>query len=225
MASPGKLIAAAALALAVACANPSGPARSLREVAANPDYVEIRNGAGVRVALRYATTDNFTHANLYGGFRHAFLHREAARKLDAAIAILEREHPGWRLVIWDALRPRSVQRLFWDRVKGTPKQKYVADPGPGSIHNFGFAVDLTLADASRRPLDMGTDFDDFSPAAEPQLESGLLAQGRLTRSQVANRLILRDIMTRAGFVQLPEEWWHYDALPGGEVRARYRIVE
>ena len=32
-------------------------------------------------------------------------------------------------------------------------------------------------------------------------------------------------MLHAGFVQLPIEWWHYDALPKEEVKKHYRIVE
>jgi D-alanyl-D-alanine dipeptidase len=33
-------------------------------------------------------------------------------------------------------------------------------------------------------------------------------------ARVDHRLILRQIMSQAGFVQLPIEWWHYDALTG-----------
>jgi hypothetical protein len=42
---------------------------------------------------------------------------------------------------------------------------------------------------------------------------------------VANRRLLRDVMTRAGFQQLPEEWWHFDALPADQVKLRYAIIE
>lgn len=49
--------------------------------------------------------------------------------------------------------------------------------------------------------------------------------GKLTQEQLAHRLILRRIMVHAGFVQLPIEWWHYDALTKEEVRGHYKIVE
>jgi D-alanyl-D-alanine dipeptidase len=32
-------------------------------------------------------------------------------------------------------------------------------------------------------------------------------------------------MTDAGFIQLPVEWWHFDALPKSELIGRYKIVE
>lgn len=35
----------------------------------------------------------------------------------------------------------------------------------------------------------------------------------------------RRIMIRAGFMQLPIEWWHYDALPKAEVRKKFKMIE
>jgi D-alanyl-D-alanine dipeptidase len=32
-------------------------------------------------------------------------------------------------------------------------------------------------------------------------------------------------MTNGGFLQLPHEWWHYNALPEEEIRKNYQIVE
>jgi D-alanyl-D-alanine dipeptidase len=229
MRPPSRRALIAALALlpaAAAAAQDASPAeRSLRAVEADPDFVRIKDGPGVKVALRYATPDNFMHADLYGAFDRAYLRRLAASKFARAVALLRREHPGWRFLIWDALRPRSVQRLFWAQVVGTPRQKYVGDPDRGSIHNFGLALDLTLEDAAGQPLDMGTGFDDFTPLAEPDQEAELVRSGRLTAAQEANRLILRGLMTRAGFHTIPEEWWHFDALPIAEVKARFKIVE
>lgn len=223
----GTSVAAAAQGSAPSANLAKSVAASFRRISSDPDFVEIKNGPAVQVALRYATTNNFTHTNLYGGFHRAYLRRLAAQKFDTATAILEQEHPGWKFLIWDALRPRAVQWVFWNHVKGTPREKerYVANPATGSIHNFGCALDLTLIDEHARPLDMGTDFDDFSAAAEPELEQALLRKGRLTPAQIANRRILRGIMTRAGFIQLPQEWWHYDALPAHVVKSRYKIVE
>jgi hypothetical protein len=56
-------------------------------------------------------------------------------------------------------RPAWVQRIMWDIVKATPCQPYVADPAKGSIHNFGCAVDLTVATREGKPLDMGSRYD------------------------------------------------------------------
>jgi len=192
---------------------------------AQSEFVDISAIPGVRIDLRYASTNNFLGVNLYGSFTTPYLHRKAAEKLAKAAALLQQEKPGWSLLVLDALRPRSVQRIFWAKVKGTPAQIYVADPDLGSIHNYGFAVDITLADANGKEVDMGTPHDSFDSLAQPQLEEKYLAAGRLTRQQYANRLVLRDAMTKAGFIQLPFEWWHYDALPRSEIEGGYRIVE
>lgn len=209
----------------------AGPARaasleeSMHFVAASPDFVALGPADGVAVDLRYATANNFVGRNMYGEFRTAYLHRVAAAKLLAAAAGLKRLKPDYRLVIFDALRPRSVQQILWDHVKGTDGQNYVANPAGGSVHNYGFAVDLSILDGAGRELDMGTPFDDFTELAKPRLEARFLAEGRLTAAQVANRHLLRGVMEEAGFTQLPIEWWHFDAMRKAEIKARYRIVE
>jgi D-alanyl-D-alanine dipeptidase len=118
-----------------------------------------------------------------------------------------------------------VQRILWDKVKGTHQEKYVADPDKGSMHNFGMAVDLTVIDEKGVPLDMGTGFDEFSDASQPSREDEFLANGTLSTRHITNRLILRHAMEASGFIQLPHEWWHFDAAPKAHVRAHYQIVE
>ncbi|MEU7836106.1 M15 family metallopeptidase [Nonomuraea sp. NPDC049129] len=70
----------------------------------------------------------------------------------------------------------------------------------------GGAVDLTLVDAYRRELDMGTPYDHFGPeSAALYFEDN--AWNTIARS---NRRILRDAMTGAGFRCDADEWWHFD---------------
>src|SRR4030095_4605681 len=177
------VLASAALASEVT------PEESLRVVLADPEYVDVSGFAGVSVDLRYATADNFVHANVYGPFDRPFLRKPAAEKLERAAAGLREARPGWKIRIWDATRPRSGQRGFWSRVVETPLQPYVADPAQGSVHNFGFALDVTLLDEAGTEVDMGTGFDAFSPLAEPRREGELAQCGKLTRTQVENRRV------------------------------------
>ncbi|MCB1307100.1 MAG: M15 family metallopeptidase [Leptospiraceae bacterium] len=200
-------------------------ALSIQALKNHPDFIDLTDDEHMHFDLRYATENNFMGENLYKNFTRCYLHREAAAKLRQAAAELQQSRPGWKLLIFDCLRPRSVQRKLFEFVRGTPQQPYVADPDQGSIHNYGFAVDLSLLDANSNELDMGTHFDSFDALSEPRLEREHIRTGRLTTAQHANRLILRKIMTAAGFIQLPNEWWHYDALPGHKVRAHYEIVE
>jgi D-alanyl-D-alanine dipeptidase len=191
----------------------------------HPDYVHLGTISGLKFDLKYASTDNFMHKNVYGDFNQPLLHRLAAEKLRNAINSLKQEHPGHQLLIFDALRPRSVQRLLWAHVEGTPQQDYVAHPDRGSMHNYGCAVDLTVVDEKGIELDMGTLFDTFDPLSQPKLEEQFLLTGKLSAHQVENRLILRRAMTNAGFLQLPHEWWHYDAFEPSKVRSSFQIIE
>ncbi len=190
-----------------------------------PDFVDIGDADGLLVDLRYASTNNFVGRAIYGDFDRLSLHPIAAAKLKNAVALLTTERPDLRLLVWDGFRPNRVQRIFWAMVRGTEQQRSVSDPAVGSIHSFGFALDLTLAGQDGRELDMGTGFDDFLPLAEPRLEPAFLATGALTAAQVGNRLVLRAVMERAGFSHLPIEWWHFDALPAEQVRTQYRLIE
>ncbi len=197
----------------------------MKRLQKDPHYADISNLPSVKLDLKYATTDNFMGVNLYGPVTQAFLHKGAALKFQKAIQLLKKAKPAWSFVIFDALRPRSVQWKMWDKVKDTPNRKYVADAEKGSNHNFGMALDLGLLGENGKLVDMGTPFDSFSQVSEPRLEVRLLREGKLTQRQLDNRLILRGVMTKAGFLQLSHEWWHYNALPEDVVRKKYKIVE
>ncbi len=201
----------------------------MKQVEKDPSFVDISTFPHVLIDLRYAGINNFMRTDLYGPIYGSnpkvFLHKDAAAKLLKAVKFLQKEKPGWSFLIFDALRPRSVQWKMWEKVKDTPQRKYVADPAIGSPHNYGMAVDIGLTDGKHGELDMGTGFDSFTPLAEPRLEKKLLKMGKLTQQQVANRLILHKVMTDAGFLPISHEWWHFNALPEPEIRKKYRIVE
>ena len=99
------------------------------------EFVEIGGYPGIVPDLRYATANNFTGTVVHGAFERALLHNDAAVKLKRAAQALWELKLGHRLLIYDALRRRSVQWLLWNHVKGTPQESYVAEPMRGSIHN------------------------------------------------------------------------------------------
>ena len=172
-----------------------------------------------RFDIRYATEDNFFGQKAYPEAR-CLLRRPIAEQMVAAQRWLDTHHPGLRLLFKDCYRPHSVQHLLWDAVKGTPKARYVANPhtAVGSVHSYGAAVDVTLADAKDRELDMGTPYDHLGRLAEPRHEAEYLKRGELTEVQVKHRRVLRDALTRGGKMRaIPNEWWHFDALSRAEV--------
>jgi D-alanyl-D-alanine dipeptidase len=200
------------------------PREALEKAARHPDFRDLSALPNIRVDLRYGSTNNLLGRDVYGSFQRLLLHEIAAEKFERAAALLAEEYPAWKFLVFDALRPQSAQEAFWALVKGTEQQPYFADPARGSLHSYGFAIDLSLLNAQGNELDMGTGFDDLRELAEPRKEQDFLARGELTQTQIKNRGILRSLMERAGFLQLPTEWWHFDALPGAEVRANYQRV-
>lgn len=202
------------LLLALAVQTSTAPADLVDVPSMHPSY---------RVDIRYATADNFFGRKVYPEAR-CILIRPAAEALERARTWLETHHPELHLLLKDCYRPDPVQAVLWDAVKGTPKARYVANPHTrtGSIHAYGAAVDLTLAEADGEELDMGTPYDHLGPLAEPRHEARYLREGKLNAEQLRNRKILRQAMRQAGFVGLRNEWWHFNLGTSKQVRARYR---
>jgi len=194
------------------------------DVARDPAFRHLSSITGIAVDLRYATPHNFVGRDLYSPYDCAWLHRDAAAALERVVAWLRARRPDCTPLVLDALRPQRVQQQLWDALAGTDLQMYLAEPGRGSIHSFGMALDITLLDAAGRELDMGTGFDDMTALSHPALEEGFLAGGELTPAQVANRRLLREAMFQAGFVGINTEWWHFDCGDRNVVRATFRRV-
>jgi zinc D-Ala-D-Ala dipeptidase len=199
-------------------------ALSIESIPGDPDFRPLRDIAGIRVDLRYASSDNFVGADMYSPFDCAWLHRDGAAALERAVAALAATAPALSLLVLDAVRPQRVQERMWQALEGTGLTEYLAPPERGSIHSFGMAVDVTLADRDGRELDMGTPFDDLSEKSHPVLEDRFLARGELTRLQVDNRRLLRAVMSEAGWQGITREWWHFDAGDRVLIRASFARV-
>lgn len=174
--------------------------------------------------LRYGTFNNVTGHDLYCGIQRAFVHRDALPKLRKALSLIAKEMPGYSLVIFDAARPMYAQAALKATVAGTPYANYVSSGKTGGLHNYGLALDLSLADENGNLLDMGTDFDSFERCAGEVGEADALASGRLTQKQVDNRNVLRSVMTRAGWVSLNSEWWHFNAYTRAYTKEHYQLL-
>ena len=194
------------------------------DIAGSEEFRHLSTIEGIAVDLRYASADNFVGRDLYSPFDCAWLHRDAAAALEKVVAWLAAERPGAKALVLDALRPQRVQQQLWDALEGTDLQMYLANPGRGSIHSFGMALDITILDEEGHELDMGTGFDDLTEKSHPALERQLLERGEITPRQVANRQLLRDAMSQAGFQGINTEWWHYDCGDRNVVRQTFRRV-
>lgn len=188
------------------------------------DFRPLASIADLQVDLRYAGRNNLLGRDLYAPHDCAWLHVQAADALALTVQWLARERPELRLRVLDAARPQRVQELFWAHVSGTPMQDYFAPPDRGSIHSYGMAVDLTLADVQGREIDMGTPFDDTSELSHPALEHRHGAAGRLSQNQLAHRRLLRTAMLHTGWQGINTEWWHFDCGDRSEVRRFFRRI-
>ena len=179
------------------------------------------------VDLRYSTTNNFLETDLYGDLEKCYLQIDVAKKLQLAQLLLKSQYPSYSLLVFDGVRPRAVQWKMWKTLDmpAREKTKYVSNPNNGSLHNFGAAVDLTIADEQGEPIDMGTEFDFFGELAYPRLEDKMIKEGKLSQEQLDNRLLLREVMADAGFTSLTTEWWHFNSCSRKVALQKYEIVE
>ncbi|MEV6956960.1 M15 family metallopeptidase [Streptomyces sp. NPDC051183] len=171
--------------------------------------------------IGYATADNFT-GGVVDGYEEpvCLLARPAAEALRRAQRELSRR--GYSLKVYDCYRPqRAVDRFVrWarDPEDGSTKARFhprvakdrlIPDGyiAAKSGHSRGSTLDVTLADRlSGQPLDMGTPFDFFDPLSHT--DSPLI--GAAAR---VHRQVLKRALGEQGFVNLPEEWWHFTYRP------------
>ncbi|MDB5123674.1 MAG: ddpX [Mucilaginibacter sp.] len=173
----------------------------LKQIKLQPDsrLAEIKRYVpGIRLDIRYATTNNFMHRQMYAQAK-AYARLPVVMALKDVEADLKKR--GLGLKIYDAYRPYSVTVKFYEMARDT---NFVADPHTGSKHNRGCAIDLTIIDLKTgNELDMPTGFDSFSKKAAADYAD-------LPRLEYANRELLKNVMQAHGFKVYRTEWWHYD---------------
>lgn len=182
----------------------------------------------ILIDLKYATTDNFMKQRLYFDIDKVYLQKDVAERLVLVQKYLKELRPDLSLLVYDGVRPLSVQRAMWKALDTIPvkeRVKFVSNPASGSIHNYGAAIDLTIAKKDGTPLDMGAGYDDIRKIAYPSWESHFLQTGELSKEQVENRKLLRKVMASQRFSNISTEWWHFNACSRNQAKAKYKILE
>lgn len=160
-------------------------------------WAELTVDEGFLLDLKYSTKDNFTQQVIYPCPR-CFLRPELAIKLKQLQADINKRY-GWSLKLYDCYRPRPAQQRLWDIM---PNPSYVTPPHKGSMHNRGFAIDVSLVDRDGVEFDMGTPFDHFGKKAHTDHTD-------LPSHVLKNRSILQKLMSLHGLSGIRTEWWHY----------------
>lgn len=198
----------------------------------------------IRVDLKYSSTDNFMGVDMYGSLDKAYLERDFANRVVKAQRILQELYPEYTLLIYDAARPISVQRAMRKSVEGTEFERFVADGTRGGRHNYGVAVDLTIATLDGTPLDMGAGFDDFTVAAsvkgtpdnaDPRTRTldiyrnyvnAMAERGVISHEAAYNRMLLIEVMHAAGLYPYRNEWWHFEEIMSiSATREQYKLLD
>ena len=141
--------------------------------------------------------------------------------LDRLVLASQALPTGFRLVLLDGWRPKSIQQFLFDKVRAETALQYPSlssseidritllyaarasdDPVRPSPHITGGAIDVTLSDEYGTILDMGGEFDEVSERS--WTAATMPAEISKRRKQ------LLTAMQYAGFTNLPSEWWHFD---------------
>lgn len=165
---------------------------------------------------------------------------------------------GLELVIYDGFRPIALQQELWnyfmdrarEKMPGAPEGalrefagQFVSDPtsypeddaNRCPVHNTGGAVDLTIRSLyDKGELFMGSIFDDSDPISFTRHFESESLTSETAKEARRNRRLLYHVMTNAGFINYPLEWWHFDYgtqmwvmngnLPGPALYGRAKLI-
>ncbi len=231
------LFALVLIASVAACATPPQPSpkAGIKSSAPPTGFVDLKNLAPTAVLdMRYFGQQNFMQRPVAGYEKaRCLMRRSAAEALSRVQADLEKW--GLALLIFDCYRPQRAVNDFLAWARDLSHQSSKAEYYPRveksrlfaegylaekSGHSRGSTVDLSLwvldAEKARAVLkgplsdqtavDMGTPFDFFDPLSHTGSTS-------VDAAAQHNRRWLKQMLEQQGFVNLPEEWWHFTHQP------------
>lgn len=147
-----------------------------------------------------ATSNNVCHVPLYES-PVPVLRIETIRKLKKAADKFAAD--GYKIKVYDAYRPKSVQFKLFDVVQVAA---YISNPynGKASNHNRAAALDITLIGPDGRELSFPTPMHTFDKI------SYRASRDQWTEEQRKNVDYMTDVMTSCGFTTITSEWWHFN---------------
>ncbi|WP_288258811.1 M15 family metallopeptidase [uncultured Prochlorococcus sp.] len=140
---------------------------------------------------------------------------------------------SFNLLIYDSWRPLEVQEFMFKRaflleceksdidisfenIKSYPSilkkvEKFWAYPSYDARfpppHSTGGALDVCLSDKEGNLIEMGSMVDQMDETSNPYFYANIKNEEAIIWN--SRRNLLREIMTKFGFVQHPNEWWHF----------------
>ncbi|AQR64825.1 hypothetical protein BXU06_06925 [Aquaspirillum sp. LM1] len=189
-----------------------GPPPECPETA--PFYRLLRSGVVARLEQAQQYLPAGLRLRVYEGYRHPKIQQML---FDAQWRRMQIAHP--------------TQSAAWCYVQAaqlaSPLRTFAGEPMIPP-HSTGGAVDIDIIDAAGQSLDFGMALSDWGEIP-PELCATQYAG--LTDAAASNRRLLLEVMTAAGLVNYPREWWHFSygdrywACVTGSAQARYGAVE
>ncbi|YAF98680.1 MAG: M15 family metallopeptidase [Nodularia sp. CChRGM 3473] len=169
----------------------------------------------------------------YGEHSPYYLRQSVVDNLIQAQNYLQQLHSHWYIQIFDAYRPVPVQQFMVDysfsqalqqqkltEAELSPNQRQEIweavyeiwavpslDEKTPPPHSTGAAVDVTLVDEAGEIVNMGSPIDELSERSHPDYYAN--SDQPEAQQYHAHRLLLCDVMLKAGFQRNPREWWHF----------------
>ena len=181
-------------------------------------FVYLSNiDASIQTEMRYISHNNFIGKPIDGYKKAVIIVTEPAAialknvqkqllEFNLSLKIFDAYRPQQAVdhfVTWaQALNDTIMKRQYYPEVPKTElfDRGYISKK---SGHTRGSTFDLTIIDlATNTELDMGSPYDFFG-----ELSHAL--NGKISKKQRANRLLLRNLMTTNGFKSIRTEWWHF----------------
>jgi D-alanyl-D-alanine dipeptidase len=171
----------------------------------------------IKQDIRYFGNNNFVGRPITGYEKPVCILTSAAtHALLKVQTALNKQNLG--LLVYDCYRSQMAVNDFilWSQTTGDQKMKNLFYPyidksnlfklnyiARRSGHTRGSTVDLTIVDfKNNQVLDMGTPFDYLDPLSHPDNRD-------ITEEQFKNRMLLRSLMIKSGFMPIKTEWWHF----------------
>ena len=171
----------------------------------------------IKKELRYGTSNNFIGKPIDGYLKDSLIistpAAKALKEIQTKLMV-----SGLSLKIFDAYRPQQAVDHFvrWAKVMNDTlmKQLYYPDVQKSELFTLGFiasksghtrgsTVDLSIVDVkTNKEVDMGSSYDFFGEKSHPFYK-------KITEAQMKNRMLLRTIMIKNGFIPYDNEWWHF----------------
>jgi len=140
---------------------------------------------------------------------------------------------SFNLLIYDSWRPLEVQEFMFKRaflleceksdidisfenIKSYRSilkkvEKFWAYPSYDTScpppHSTGGALDVCLSDKDGNLVEMGSMVDQMDETSNPYFYANMKNEGAIIWN--SRRNLLKEIMTKFGFAQHPNEWWHF----------------